>query len=480
MSINIGNRREFFWDDYLVDRALSDTVAQVCPLGEGTEVARFPDSIISYPSICKVGDEYRMYYIAGWMDGDVMLDDDGSSYHLGVKVITSPDGINWSFPKVNGRDDNVAIESILDNVFVYRDTNPNCPAGELYKAVASGRYIEVKYGLYLFTSADGFDFKLSRFITDKGTFDTCNTLHYIDGRYVCYVRTYHDYKAPSAEPECMMNDFYNKPGTAPCKMRSISVLYSDDCVNWSDPVELEYTDDFDHQMYTNQAMVYERAPHIMIGFPTRYCERMVWTDNYEQLGGCERRKKSYNSANPREGLALTDCLFMFSRDTKTWTRYNEAFITPGYETETNWVYGDCYPAFGFVDSGKEYYMMYAHGNHHEHHGEKPLLMYKVRKDGFACHRADANERVLVTKPISFCGDTLHINFETSAYGYIIVELLDKDGNEIPGKRSFELFGNNIDRKVRFEDGSGFGEFAGKDVRLRFRMRDAKLYSIKFE
>jgi hypothetical protein len=479
--IDLSNKREMFWDDYLVDRSLSDTVAQVCPLGEGTQVAEVPDPIISYPSICKVDDEYRMYYIGGWNDGEVMLDD-GSSYHLGVKVITSRDGINWEFPKVNGRDDNVAIENVLDNVFVYRDTNPDCPAEELYKAVASGRYFDNKYGLYMFTSADGFDFKIARFITDKGSFDTCNTLHYIDGRYVCYIRSWHDYKAPANETKCMMNDFYNTPtpNNEVCRLRSICVLYSDDCVNWSDPVELIYNDDLDHQMYTNNAMVYERAPHLMIGFPSRYCERLTWNENYSQLSGYERRWKSYNSANPRQGLALTDCLFMFSRDTKTWTRYSEAFITPGYETEHNWVYGDCYPAFGFIDSGKEYYMMYSKGYHHEFDKPKPIYMYKVRKDGFACQKADSKERLLVTKPITFKGNALHLNFETSAYGYIIVELLDEKGNEIEGKNCFEVFGNSIDRKVIFEDGSDFSEYEGKTIRLRFRMRDAKLYSMKFE
>jgi hypothetical protein len=323
---------------------------------------------------------------------------------------------------------------------------------------------------------------VARFITDKGTFDTCNTLHCIDGKYVCYVRSWHDYKAPAAETQCMMNDFFHKPTPKRdvCRLRSICVLYSDDCVNWSEPEELIYNDDLDHQMYTNNAMVYERAPHIMIGFPTRYCERMRWTENYEQLGGRERRRREYQSESPREGLTTTDCLFMLSRDTKTWTRYSEAFMVPGYENEHNWVYGDCYPAFGLIDSGKEYYRMYAHGSHHDRGEKKPMFMYKVRKDGFACACAGAEERVLVTKPLIYEGRELHLNFETSAYGYIIVDVLDAEGNPLSGKQSFEVFGNNIDRRVLFEDGSGFDAYAGRAVRLRFRMRDAKLYSMKFE
>ena len=127
-------------------------------------------------------------------------------------------------------------------------------------------------------------------------------------------------------------------------------------------------------------------------------------------------------------------------------------------------------------------MMYSNGFHHER-GEgvkKPLYMHKVRKDGFACVYADAEERVLITKPLTFEGDELHLNFETSAYGYIIVDVLDEDGNKLSEGQSFEVFGNNIDRRVMFEDGSGFERFANRPVRLRFRMRDAKLYSIKFE
>ena len=107
-------------------------------------------------------------------------------------------------------------------------------------------------------------------------------------------------------------------------------------------------------------------------------------------------------------------------------------------------------------------------------------MHKVRKDGFACVYADAVEQVIVTKPIIFKGDELHINFESSAYGYIIVDVLDADGNKLSDGQSFEVFGNNIDRRVMFEDGSGFAAYAGKPIRLRFRLRDAKLYSMKFE
>ena len=64
-------------------------------------------------------------------------------------------------------------------------------------------------------------------------------------------------------------------------------------------------------------------------------------------------------------------------------------------------------------------------------------------------------------------------------GHIYADILDADGkNVIAG--SIEIFGNHTDAYVMSEDGSDFSAFAGKAVRLRFRMLDAKLYSFKFE
>ena len=93
--------------------------------------------------------------------------------------------------------------------------------------------------------------------------------------------------------------------------------------------------------------------------------------------------------------------------------------------------------------------------------------------------ADDNGAVIVTKPVVFDGAKLHRNFETSAAGSIYVDLLDADGNPIEGKASFERFGNAVDRTVFFADGSDFAAYASKPVRLRFRLQDAKLYSLYF-
>ena len=89
---------------------------------------------------------------------------------------------------------------------------------------------------------------------------------------------------------------------------------------------------------------------------------------------------------------------------------------------------------------------------------------------------------MVTRPLVFSGQTLSINFSTSAAGSIRVELQHPDGRPIPGftlADSYELFGDRLDRLVEWKPGSKLGQLAGKPVRLRFVLKDADLYSFQF-
>ena len=184
-----------------------------------------------------------------------------------------------------------------------------------------------------------------------------------------------------------------------------------------------------------------------------------------------------DATEKRSGLAITDCIFMSSRDGRRWHRFGEAFLTPGYENPDNWVYGDCYPAYGLVVGEGGFDYMYQALRYRSAGGPRPLVARPVRKDGFACYRAGKEECLLVTQPIVYEGDVLHLNFETAVPGYIYVSVLDGEGEPL-SEESFEVFGNTVDRQVTVK--GGFAAFAGRPVRLRFRMREAKLYSFQFE
>ena len=89
---------------------------------------------------------------------------------------------------------------------------------------------------------------------------------------------------------------------------------------------------------------------------------------------------------------------------------------------------------------------------------------------------------MVTKPITFQGRQLLLNFSTSAAGGIRVEIQDATGKAIPGFAlgdSVETIGNEIERAAKWKAGSDVGALAGKPVRLRFVMKDADIYALRF-
>ena len=62
-----------------------------------------------------------------------------------------------------------------------------------------------------------------------------------------------------------------------------------------------------------------------------------------------------------------------------------------------------------------------------------------------------------TKPFRFSGDTLFLNFSTSAAGFIKTEILDMQGNPIEGfefKNAKELIGNEIEKAVSWQGDRG--------------------------
>lgn len=490
-ALNIGNRREVFWDDQLVDNAKTTAYCRaIQPTPCGTDYwfdTPLDQRSISYPLLLKADDGYRLYYV-GWHKG-------GFSRLL---VITSRDGIHWERPNLgihtyqDSTDNNIVmdVEDFRDNMFIFRDTNPACPPDSLYKAVCRGTAEcedgVKREGLWCLVSPDGYHFRRSHLMTLCGVFDTMNTALWDGSRYVCYIRNYHNIPSGRIGGGMTSDGVFNlnerKIPTEDMNkgIRDIRVMYSEDFIHWTEPKLLNFRDGEDIPLYTNGVCTYPRAPHIRTGFPVRYCERTEWTENFQQLSGAENRKALIDSGpRVRDGLAITDCMFMWSRDGENWERYLEAFLTPGYEQEHNWVYGDCYIAHGFLDIGDENYYLYTIDNHRSYDVPCPLNRYAIRKDGFGCYMAGGKEEVLVTKPLIFAGNCLHLNFASSAFGYIYVDVLDEEGTVISGK-SFEIFGNTLDREIRFDDGSDFSQFAGKPVRLRFTMRDAKLFSLQFQ
>jgi hypothetical protein len=465
--INIGKRREVLWDDYLIDsNRTTATLRLHAPqprevvMGHGEPWEG--DGCIYH---CIVPDDglYRMYYVGceTMKPGGIVV----------ICYAESTDGRTWVKPDLGicefagSKSNNIILDgrtAKFDNFSVFKDANPACKGDELYKGVGLDGN---DHCLWCFTSPDGIHFRKAWQMTDQGAFDTLNVALWDrhSGRYFCYLRDFH----------------VGSPGRVPNeRIRDIRWMVSDDFRIWTTPVLLDFGAADDYPLYTNVVQPYYRADHVFVGFPSRYVEKREWTSNFDQMGGVDRRKKRME-AQLRYGLTITDCVFMSSRDGKRWRRFDEAFMTPGPEHEYNWVYGDCYPALGMIETESDLphvpreLSMYVF---EYHWGRRPeqLRRYAVRIDGFASYRATYAPCRLVTKPFVFAGKSLSLNFATSAAGYVRIRLT----GEGTALESIELFGDSLDRTVEFEAGK-LAALAGTPVEMEITMSDADIYSFRF-
>lgn len=507
MYINIGNRREVLWDDYLVDREKTSArlvnhkpqkKELVCTLDKPWEANH-----LSYPHFIKLDDTYYMYYISSLPLTEEQKkeyqDETKGTYdkanHFVICVLTSKDFQNWERPNLgfyefNGTYENNVVlsqkitgtfDEAFDNAFVFVDENPDCPADEKIKALCMCYEFSKPFPdcreLWCYTSPDGLHFKrgwkmMDGSVPNGGIFDSLNVAWYDKDEkiYKCYMRGIH-------------KRFENDED-----IRDVRFSESKDFKTWTNPTSLKFGDSIDYPLYTNNVQKYYRAPHMYIGFPTRYVERKVWNKNFEQLGGetnAAVRKELMKKWGPRTGLAVTDSIFMCSRDGENWKRFDGMFMGPGLEHERNWFYGDSsYPMYNLRETPCEFPSKENEISMYMHEGARTgkgayLYRYTLRLDGFASYHSDFETSVVTTKPFIFEGKELSINFETSAIGSVFVDVLDMDGKLMEQYRSCELFGNAYDRTVWFGESADVSELAGKPVRLRFTMSDADIYSFVF-
>jgi hypothetical protein len=164
----------------------------------------------------------------------------------------------------------------------------------------------------------------------------------------------------------------------------------------------------------------------------------------------------------------------------------EAFIRPGRHVR-NWIHRANTPATGLVPTAPDEISLYV--QRHYTFPSVHLERFVLRTDGFASVNAGAAGGEFLTKPLIFEGDSLTLNFATSAAGSIQVEIQDLYGNPMPGfalEESPILWGDEIDHEVQWDRSRSrktseqlMRRISGDPVRLRFVMKDADLYSLKF-
>ncbi len=452
-AIDIGSRRELFVDHHLIDKLEGATLRLHHPRDEGP-VVHFDQSweglFCGYATVIKDDDIYRLYY-----RGMPAAGSDGSNGEC-TCYAESEDGIHWTKPALglfdmNGNKDNNVILAktapLSHNFCPMLDPRAGVPADERYKALGGTR----RSGLVAFVSPDGVHWKKLRdepVITD-GAFDSQNVPMWSEHEqcYVCYFRVFVD------------------------GFRRISRTTSKDFREWTEPVLMHYGDKPIEHLYTNQTHPYFRAPHIYVSVAARFFpgRRVLSNEQAEAIG-----------VHPKYFNDCSDGIFMTTRGGDRYERtFMDGFLKPGIGME-NWVSRTNYPALNVVPTGPDEMSVYVNQNYGQ--PTSHLRRYSLRTDGFVSVHASYDGGELLTKPLTFDGKELAVNFSSSAAGGIRVEIQDDAGKPIPGftlKESAETIGNEIERIVTWKSGSDVSRLAGQSVRLRFVLKDADLYSMRF-
>jgi hypothetical protein len=471
-AVDVGSRLELFADAHLVGR-LSGGARQELHHPVPQEVALVMDkpwegNAVNYVTVFQDGELYRMYY----RGADVLYTPEGyRETHPDLTCYAeSRDGIHWTKPTLgiwefNGsKENNIVWRGAGGHNFApFRDPNPAATADARYKALGSND-AKSERGLIAMRSADGI--RWSRWsekpVITKGAFDSQNLAFWdsVRGEYRDYHRDFRD-------------------------GRDIRTCTSKDFLVWSDPVYLEYSPKRVSELYTNQVIPYYRAPHIFLGFPTRYVDR-GWTPSAEALPRIDYRRVRAAKSR-REGTAVTDGMFMVSRDALRFTLWPESFLRPGLRGSDTWFYGDVYQNWGLVetksplpDAPREFSVYFTESTMQERPAY--LRRYTLRVDGFVSLAAPLSGGEVLTRPLRFEGERLTLNYSTSAAGSIRVELQDGSGAPLPGFALAdcpELYGDALEQEVVWKNRPSLRPLAGKAVRLRLELRDADLYSMRF-
>ena len=175
-----------------------------------------------------------------------------------------------------------------------------------------------------------------------------------------------------------------------------------------------------------------------------------------------------------------DIQLTVSKDGINWNKVdpNNAFIPLG--PPGTYDQGMLATTNGPIQMGHElwFYHTSTDGDHGSKFRNSRGSLAKMRLDGFVSIKANQEQGYITTKPILCHGGDLYINAKTDN-GTISVVVLDEFGNEIDGTRIYDsaIFDtDSIEHKVTWRNHVNLNHLKGKNIRLKFYLQSADLYS----
>ena len=464
-TLDIGSRLELFVDYHLIGQLKGTRLQLQEPQSAGVAIAYdrpWEDKSAFYTTVLKDGDTYRMYY---------------QSRNFAPPGYTcyaeSEDGIHWTRPSLGivefhgSRENNIILPSGRQ-FCPFIDGRSGVPASQRFKANILGGG-----GLLGYVSSDGIHWEQ----VQKKAIVPSSLRNHFDSQNVMFW---------SETENCYLLYSRHMVGGRRATARSMSK----DFLTWTDPVLMTYTDTGttvpSQHLYTNQTHPYFRAPHIYISLPGRFqARRRVLDETQAAVLGRDPgypRDPDWRIRDISDGVLLTSragtTLYDFT--------FRQSLIRPGIGY-SNWTSRTNYPALGVVPTGSAEMSLYVQRDYGQDTARLERMV--LRTDGFSSVHAPYGGGEMITRYLRFeppppeWSKTLVINYSTSAAGSLQVEIQDSGGNPIPGfsiSDCPEIIGDEIERTVSWKEGNDLSRIAGKPFRLRFVMKDADLYSLRFK
>ena len=422
-------------------------------------------SIGVYSSVLKENDRIRIWY-------DLIRPTGPGPYDHTRRVCyaESSDGINFHKPilnlhEVNGnRKNNVVMPGVIGGCAVWID--PQAPPEHRYKTQAK---VYPSGQLQMHSSPDGLRWKkFARLDPGPGGWDT-QSIVFRDPRierYVLYTRRWVRLDPREAS------------------YRTVRRLESDDLLVWTDESVVMEADNVDlstHDTPTAQPPVdyygadvfrYEEAHDVYLMLAQTYWH---WQER-KPLKGLGPSSFDVRLAVSRDGKAFQypsrQPFMATGPDGRFDSRFVWAMPTPVRMGNELWIY--------YVGANRDHDQNIdpSAGGRHLTGISRGIL----RLDGFVSADSDERGGEMTTKPIRFTGDRLELNLATKSSGSVRVELQDAAGTAITGfagEDADNIATDNVMQVVTWKGSSDITSLAGKPVRLRFVVKDAKLFAFQF-
>lgn len=185
---------------------------------------------------------------------------------------------------------------------------------------------------------------------------------------------------------------------------------------------------------------------------------------------------------PKDRPKPNDLVVGYSRDGFHWSRPDRRPLVPVSEKKGAWNWGNIQSAGGCMLVVRDKLYFYVSGragvDGSSQSGVSTTGLATLRRDGFASMDAAGKEGTLTTRAVRFTGERLFVNVAAGS-GELRVELLDERNRVIvpfTRKNSMRLRGDVTIAEMKWKSRKDLASLAGKPVKFRFHLKNARLYS----